>query len=146
MAATPVRLLVIPEAVFLDQVLSIPAIARNLIVVLSERMRRSNAQITARLRAALELEALQRELDVARQIQSSMLPAAPLFPIQEDIRGRGFMRAARHVGGDFYDAFPLGDGRFFLAIGDVCNKGTPAALFMVRALTLLRSEALRPED
>jgi serine phosphatase RsbU (regulator of sigma subunit)/anti-sigma regulatory factor (Ser/Thr protein kinase) len=139
------RLLEIPEAVFLGPVLGIAAIARNLIVVLSERMRRSNDQIVARLRAALELEALQRELDLARQIQSSMLPAAPLFPGCDGIAGRGFMRAARHVGGDFYDAFPLGDGRLFLAIGDVCNKGTPAALFMVRTLTLLRSEALRLE-
>jgi sigma-B regulation protein RsbU (phosphoserine phosphatase) len=54
------------------------------------------------------------------------------------------MRAARHVGGDFYDAFALSGGRVFVAIGDVCNKGTPAALFMVRTLTLMRSEALRP--
>lgn len=144
-ASEACRLLEIPEAVFLGSVLGIPAIARNLIVVLSERMRRSNEQIVARLRAAMELEALQRELDLARQIQSSMLPAAPLFPGQAGIAGRGFMRAARHVGGDFYDAFPLGDGRLFLAIGDVCNKGTPAALFMVRTLTLLRSEALRLE-
>ncbi|WP_054774271.1 PP2C family protein-serine/threonine phosphatase, partial [Methylogaea oryzae] len=139
------RLLTIPEDVFLGPVLGVPTIARNLIVVLSERMRHSNEQIIARLRAAMELESLQRELDVARQIQSSMLPAAPLFAGLAGIQGRGFMRAARHVGGDFYDAFPLSDGRLFVAIGDVCNKGTPAALFMVRTLTVLRSEALRPE-
>ena len=141
-AATPCRLLVIPEPVFLHIVLSVPRIARNLIVLMSERMRRSDAHILARVRAALELESLQRELDFARQIQSSMLPVAPLFPTAQGLQGRGFMRAARHVGGDFYDAFPLPDGRVFAAIGDVCNKGTPAALFMVRTLTLLRSEAM----
>jgi serine phosphatase RsbU (regulator of sigma subunit) len=130
--------------VFLGPVLGEPAIVRNLIVVLSERVRRSNLEVVARLREALELESLQRELEVARQMQASMLPTAPLFPAQLEIEGRGFMRAARQVGGDFYDAFPLSDGRLFVAIGDVCGKGTPAALYMVRALTLLRSEALRP--
>ena len=141
-ASSPCRLLVIPESVFLQTVLAVPAIARNLIVLMSERMRRSDAHILARVRAALELESLQRELDFARQIQSSMLPVGTLFANAPGIDGRGYMRAARHVGGDFYDAFPLPDGRVFAAIGDVCNKGTPAALFMVRTLTLLRSEAM----
>jgi len=141
-AATSCRLLVIPESVFLQSVLAVPRIARNLIVLMSERMRRSDAHILARVKAALELESLQRELDFARQIQSSMLPVGRLFANTEGLEGRGYMRAARHVGGDFYDAFPLPDGRVFAAIGDVCNKGTPAALFMVRTLTLLRSEAM----
>ncbi|TAN49982.1 MAG: cyclic nucleotide-binding domain-containing protein [Methylococcaceae bacterium] len=144
-AAGAGRLLVVAEAVFLERMLGHPTIARNLVAILAQRIRNSNRQIVARLRAAMELESLQRELDLARQIQSSMLPTAPLFPAQTGIEGCGFMRAARHVGGDFYDAFLLGDGRVFVAIGDVCNKGTPAALFMVRTLTLLRSEALRPE-
>jgi serine phosphatase RsbU (regulator of sigma subunit) len=143
-AAEAGRLLVIPSEVFLGPVLGVPAVVRNLIVVLSERVRRSNQQVLDRLRGALELQALQRELEVAREIQFSMLPRAPLFPSQPEFEARGSMRAARQVGGDFYDAFPLGDGRFFVAIGDVCGKGTPAALYMARALTLLRSEALRP--
>lgn len=140
-AAVPCQLLVIPEPVFVDMVLAVPSIARNLVVILSERMRRSNLQIVARTRAAMELEALQRELDVAREIQSSMLPVAPLFPGLPAIEGQGYMRAARQVGGDFYDAMILSDGRVFIAIGDVCNKGMPAALFMVRTLTVLRGEA-----
>jgi phosphoserine phosphatase RsbU/P len=141
-AATSCRLLVIPEWVFLDNVLAVPTIARNLIVLMSERMRRSDAHILARARAAVELEALQRELDFARQIQSNMLPMTPLFANVDGIRGRGFMRAARRVGGDFYDGFPLSSSRVFAATGDVCSKGLPAALFMVRTLTLLRSEAM----
>ncbi len=135
--------LVIPASVFLDEVLADPTIARNLIVVMSERMRRSSEQIVAQLRASMEFEALQRDLDAARQIQTSMLPASPLFSPREAISGQGFMRAARQVGGDFYDAFPIDGDRYFLAIGDVCGKGMPAALFMVRVLTLLRSLALR---
>lgn len=144
-AGTASSLLVIPEPVFLESMLGVPKISRNLMILISERMRRSDAHVIARLRAALELEVLQRELDLAREIQSSMLPMAPLFANEQGIRGRGYMRAARHVGGDFYDAFSMGDGRVFAAIGDVCNKGTPAALFMVRTLTVLRSEAMSVE-
>jgi serine phosphatase RsbU (regulator of sigma subunit) len=54
------------------------------------------------------------------------------------------MRPARQVGGDFYDAFHLDSSRLALLIGDVCGKGMPAALFMSRALTLLRGEAMHP--
>ena len=141
-AATACRLLVIPEPVFLERMLANPRISRNVIVLMAERMRASDHHIIARLRAAMELEALQRELDVAREIQSSMLPVAPLFASIETLRGHGFMRAARQVGGDFYDASAMPDGHVFAAIGDVCNKGTPAALFMVRTLTILRSEVM----
>ena len=144
-ADTPCRLLVIPEPVFLEQMLAIPRISRNVIVLMSERMRRNDQHIVARVRAAMELEALQRELDLARQIQSSMLPVAPLFRSVRQLHGHGFMRAARQVGGDFYDALTMSDGRAFAAIGDVCNKGTPAALFMVRTLTVLRSEVMHGE-
>lgn len=140
-AGTDCKVLVIPEPVFVDRALAAPTVARNLVVILSERMRRSNLQIVARTRAAVELEALQRELSVAREIQASMLPSTPLFPEHAGIAGHGYMRAAHQVGGDFYDAFLLPDGRAFVAIGDVCNKGMPAALFMVRTLTILRSEA-----
>lgn len=139
------RLLVIPEPVFLEDVLGDPDMARNVIIMMSERMRRITDQTVARLRAALELETLQRELDIARHIQVSMLPMSPLFEFHRDIEAQGLMHTARQVGGDFYDAFSIGEGRYFLAIGDVCGKGIPAALFMVRTLTLLRSEALRGE-
>lgn len=143
--AQATQLLVIEGPVFLERLLAIPRIGRNLIVMLAERMRRGNERIVARIRGAMELEALQRELDFARRIQASMLPANPLLPGQDAVECHGFMRAARQVGGDFYDVLPQGGDRYFFAIGDVCNKGMPAALFMVRALTLLRSEAARRE-
>jgi serine phosphatase RsbU (regulator of sigma subunit) len=53
------------------------------------------------------------------------------------------MTPAREVGGDFYDAFFIDADTLFIATGDVCGKGVPAALFMVRTLTVLRSEASR---
>jgi serine phosphatase RsbU (regulator of sigma subunit)/anti-sigma regulatory factor (Ser/Thr protein kinase) len=138
-AAEPCRLLVIERGVFLDRLLAIPRVGRNLIILLAERMRRSNELVVERVRAAAELEALHRDLEVAKRIQANMLPPSPLLAECEDIRCCGFMRAARQVGGDFYDARRLAAGRYFLAVGDVCGKGIAAALFMSRTLTLLRS-------
>jgi serine phosphatase RsbU (regulator of sigma subunit) len=145
-AGTPCRLVVLPEPTFLEIALAVPRISRNLVSLMSERMRRRDEHVLDRARKAVELETIQRELDYARQIQYSMLPVPPLFGGDARLAGRGFMRAARQVGGDFFDAFPLGDGRLFAAIGDVCGKGTPAALFMVRTLTVLRSEAMRADE
>ncbi|RYH13427.1 MAG: serine/threonine-protein phosphatase [Alphaproteobacteria bacterium] len=56
------------------------------------------------------------------------------------------MRPARDVGGDFYDYFMLEDQRVAIAIGDVCGKGIPAALFMAVAITALRNAAQSEPD
>jgi sigma-B regulation protein RsbU (phosphoserine phosphatase) len=53
------------------------------------------------------------------------------------------MDPAKDVGGDFYDALALDDRSVLLTVGDVAGKGMPAALFMVRAMTVLRMAALR---
>ena len=88
-------------------------------------------------RAAKEKERAQAEMKAARSIQQSMLPA-PL-PVVEGFDIRASMKAAKEVGGDFYDYLLLDDGRLMFAIADVSGKGVPAALFMVRAMTVLRS-------
>ena len=137
------RLLEIDANTFLDHLLTIPRVGRNLIAILAERMRRSNQRIAERVQLEMELKALQRELDFARRIQSSMLPANPLLADEGRLDCFGFMRAARQVGGDFFDALRLDDDRHLVAIGDVCNKGMPAALFMAQSLALLRSLAVR---
>lgn len=142
-AAERCRLLEIDADTFLNRLLSIPSIGRNLISILAERMRRGNQRIVERVRMELELKALHRELDFARRIQSSMLPANPLLPQEPRLDCHGYMRAARHVGGDFFDALALGGGSYLVAIGDVCNKGMPAALFMAQTLAILRSSAIR---
>jgi sigma-B regulation protein RsbU (phosphoserine phosphatase) len=85
----------------------------------------------------IEQSRLERELEVARQIQTSLMPpTAPPFP-GFDIAG--FWRVAREVGGDFYDFVPRPDGGLGIVIGDVTDKGVPAALFMALARTTLRS-------
>jgi sigma-B regulation protein RsbU (phosphoserine phosphatase) len=70
-------------------------------------------------------------------------PRGELFAAREELRVAGLMDPAEDIGGDLYDAFPSADGRLVLAIGDVSGKGIPAALFMARAVALLRGEALR---
>ena len=76
-----------------------------------------------------------------------MLPSqVPLFPQHPAVDIYAHMRTAREVGGDFYDAFPIDDTRVCLAVGDVSGKGMPAAMFMVRTLSLLRVELVKGDD
>ncbi len=142
-AASACSLLEIDAETFVERLLSIPKVGRNLVMILAERMRRSNQRISDRVRMETELKALQRELDFARRIQASMLPLNPLLAGEPRLDCHGFMRAARQVGGDFYDALPLDKDRYLIAIGDVCNKGMPAALFMAQTLAMLRSMAMQ---
>ena len=87
-----------------------------------------------------QLVALSHELDVARDMQASVLPRS--FPSTDRYKTHGFMIPAKEVGGDFYDFFALGEDKFGVAIGDVSGKGIAAALFMMACRTLLRSRAL----
>ncbi len=87
---------------------------------------------------------LERELDVARKIQTSSLPTTfPPFPDRSDFDLHAVMRPAREVGGDFYDFFLLDERRLGFVLGDVSGKGLPAALFMANTRTLLRATALQ---
>ncbi len=87
-----------------------------------------------------QLVALSHELDVARDMQLSVLPRS--FPSTDHYKTHGLMIPAKEVGGDFYDFFTLDEDRIGVAIGDVSGKGIPAALFMMACRTLLRSRAL----
>ena len=87
----------------------------------------------------IEKEKYEKELDVARQIQMSMLPRRPIRIPAYNYFARFIPMIA--VGGDFFDFIALDDHRFALAIGDVSDHGVPAALFMAQTATLLRVEA-----
>jgi phosphoserine phosphatase RsbU/P len=87
-----------------------------------------------------ERERLEQELDVARSIQASFIPLSP--PQAEGWDIATYWRAARQVGGDFYDFVPLRAGQWGLVIADVADKGIPAALFMAMCRTLLRASAI----
>ena len=87
----------------------------------------------------IEKERLERELQVAAQIQTSILPQElPRVP-GYDFGAR--MLPARLVGGDFYDVFAIDARRVGFLIGDVADKGVPSAIFMARAHALIMAEA-----
>jgi sigma-B regulation protein RsbU (phosphoserine phosphatase) len=104
---------------------------------------RESALIQEALRTRDELVSIQRELNVATEIQMSMLPRAlPVLAKANGIDIYARMLPAKEVGGDLYDFFRLDDHRVGCVIGDVSGKGVPAALLMGISRTLLRSAAL----
>lgn len=91
-----------------------------------------------------QLEAIQYDLNVAREIQQSILPKLfPPFPQYSQFDLYATMNAAKAVGGDFYDFFLIDDHHLGFAIADVSDKGIPAAIFMAISRTVLRATALR---
>jgi serine phosphatase RsbU (regulator of sigma subunit) len=136
-----------------------PSMAFELINVLSERLttahdstiqdlQKKNLELTEayeELKAAqaqiIEKERLERELQVAFEIQTSILPQT--LP---DLAGYDFgalMVPARAVGGDFYDIIPLSSDKVGIIIGDVADKGVPSAIFMAQTHALLYAMATR---
>jgi len=84
-------------------------------------------------------KALERELEIGREIQIGFLPEA--LPQVEGWEIAASLLSAREVAGDFYDAFELPDGTIGLVIADVCDKGVGAALFMTLFRSLIRATA-----
>ncbi len=91
-----------------------------------------------------KLLTLQSELDVANNMQQSILPKR--FPKNDQYELFGSMAPARNVGGDFFDVIRLENERLGICIADVSDKGIPAALFMMSSRTLLKGAALGCED
>jgi serine phosphatase RsbU (regulator of sigma subunit)/anti-sigma regulatory factor (Ser/Thr protein kinase) len=83
----------------------------------------------------------EQELEVARLIQQNFLPKE--LPDLRGWRIAAYYRPAREVGGDFYDVIPLPDGRVAFVVGDVTDKGVPAALVMSATRSVLRASAPR---
>ena len=102
-----------------------------------------NAALETRVAAQVaQLERLSRlefELSLAGEIQKSMLPRS--IPQLEGYEFSARMIPAKSVGGDFFDFIPLGEDLLGIAVGDVSDKGIPAALFMAMVRSLLRAEA-----
>jgi serine phosphatase RsbU (regulator of sigma subunit) len=105
--------------------------------------------LRARARAALDrkrlhdqrqlhADNLERELEIGRRIQQHFLPTT--LPSVAGLELDAHLVSARQVSGDFFDAFMTGDdGRVLLVIGDVCDKGVGAALFMALFRSLIRA-------
>ncbi|MDR0951860.1 MAG: SpoIIE family protein phosphatase [Oscillospiraceae bacterium] len=87
-------------------------------------------------------ERIATELNVATQIQTSMLPSIfPPFPDRSEFDVYASMLPAKEVGGDFYDFFLIDNNTLAIVMADVSGKGVPAALFMVIAKTLIKNNA-----
>ena len=115
---------------------SIEEMDRNL-----KRYIRENTAITA------EKERLSTELALAARIQKDMLPREfPPFPERCEFDLYASMDPAKEVGGDFYDFFLIDEDHLGLVIADVSGKGIPAALFMMKAMILLRNCVLAGLD
>jgi phosphoserine phosphatase RsbU/P len=85
----------------------------------------------------LYLKSLEREFDIAREIQLGFLPSE--LPKVDGWEIAAYFKAAHEVAGDYYDAFLLPDGNLIIVLGDVCGKGVGAALFMTLFRSLIRA-------
>ena len=114
--------------------------------ILEQRVEQRTKEVLDLQRKEFELlsarEKVENELNIAAQIQRSILPTDfPAFPENNEFDLYAMMNPAREVGGDFYDFFFVGDDRLAVIIADVADKGVPAALFTMISRTIFRSIA-----
>ena len=107
----------------------------------NEELARTYHELQEAQTQLIEKERLERELELAREIQQSILPRS--FPRLAGVEFAARSQPARQVGGDFYDVISLSKGRLGLLIADVSDKGMPAALYMALARSLIHVEAKR---
>jgi phosphoserine phosphatase RsbU/P len=93
---------------------------------------------TRLLEAELQYASLKKELSLASEIQESFMPTT--FPKLPGYDLHALNVQADEIGGDSFDAIPLGDDQVFLTLGDVCGHGVPAALMMAMAQTTIRAQ------
>lgn len=142
-AMTDARVLRIPQEVFWGDLMTLNGIAENFRIILSDRVRKSKELALQAQRGQLEIEHLTKELQIARQLQISMVPLQrPLFGHRTDLDICGFMEPASAVGGDFFDTFFVREDLLFFCIADVSGHGIASALFMARAMGLIRVLAM----
>jgi phosphoserine phosphatase RsbU/P len=104
----------------------------------NQQLKQAYDELKAAQAQIIEKEKLERELAVAHDIQRSIL--LPALPKIAGADLGALMMPTRAVGGDFYDAIVLDDNRVALVVGDVSDKGVPAALFMALTYSLVRAE------
>mgnify|MGYP003375831754 CR=1 FL=1 len=158
-ALTDIRLATLAQADFDALIDRRPALALELVRTLALRLRdadnatirdlhEKNRQLQEAYRQLqeaheqiVEKERLERELQLAREMQENILPREmPLLPGYDFA---ALMVPARAVGGDFFDFIPLHGGDLGIVVADVSDKGMPAAIFMGLTRSLVRAEASR---
>lgn len=102
-----------------------------------------NAELTESIRREIaQRERLDRELEIAREVQQRLFPQT--LPVVKGLEFAGYCRPALGVGGDYYDFIRLQDGCLGVAIGDVSGKGIAAALMMASLQASLRGQTIKP--
>ncbi len=127
-----------------DKILNIPIRGRDELGYLGHTLNRISRELAENVRilrkTTAEKERLATELDLARQVQMSILPeAAPDVP---GYQCAGVSHPAREVGGDFYDLFLTDSGRLLMMIGDAVGKGLRAAMFITETHGIAHAAAL----
>ena len=149
------HLLTITYADFNDLLILHPTLAYELASVLStriaealnetirnlhlknEKLQQAYNELKAAQEQIVEKEKLEHSLQVAREIQYSILPV--VIPQMDGYDIGALMIPAQAVGGDFFGVYPLDDDHMALIVGDVSDKGIPAAIFMAQTHALLRA-------
>ncbi len=104
-----------------------------------------NSRLTEAIASEAVLkERLNREIEIAREVQERLFPQE--LPKVEGLEYYGACRPASGVGGDYYDFFELHSGKFGIAIGDVSGKGIGASLMMASLQASLRGQAIHSGD
>jgi len=100
-----------------------------------------NSQLTAAIAAEVaQRERLNRDLEIAREVQERLFPQK--YPVVAGLDIAGHCRPAQGVGGDYYDFLDLPDGCLGIGIGDISGKGIPAALLMASLQASLRGQTI----
>jgi sigma-B regulation protein RsbU (phosphoserine phosphatase) len=104
-----------------------------------------NAHLTESIRKEIaQRERLDRELEIARDVQQRLFPQK--LPLVKGLDFAGYCRPAQGVGGDYYDFIHLATGSLGIAVGDVSGKGIAAALMMASLQASLRGQTIKPCD
>jgi sigma-B regulation protein RsbU (phosphoserine phosphatase) len=131
-------LLSIEREVFYDALSTDPDAFKAVLRAVLQRERQMVDDINTR---STRLLSYQKEMEIGRRIQADFLPGS--IPDVENWQISGWFEAAREVAGDFYDVFKLNNSpHMAVVIGDVCDKGVGAALFMTLFRSLIRASTL----
>lgn len=131
-------LLSIEREVFYDALSTDPEAFRAVLHAVLKREREIVSEIKTR---STKLLSYQKEMEIGRRIQADFLPGS--IPKVESWEIAAWFEAAREVAGDFYDVFKLkSSSHLAIVIGDVCDKGVGAALFMTLFRSLIRATSL----
>ncbi len=122
----------------------IPYSSRNEFGFLAETLRSMGDRLESTRQQLAEQERMARELEIAREVQMSILPR--VYPGSDDFSTAAAYRSAKEVGGDYYDFINLGDGRHAIIVADVSGKSLPGMLMMLMTRDLVKSHALSIDD